>query len=226
MAKQIKKQFCVIGLGRFGTSVATALYTQGNDVLCVDCRGDQVDNIAPFVTSAIRAEATDPMAMKALGLDLFDAVIVSIGNDMQANIVCCMLCLELGARYVLAKAQNELHAKILDKIGVNRVLIPEREMGVRVAHNLSSSSVMDYIELSSDYGFLEIRSKKEWENHSLRELNMRQQYGINVVAVKHESGKIDISPHADFVIRPRDILVAIGDYAILKRIEEKIDRNV
>lgn len=216
-----KKQFIVVGLGRFGTSVAETLYGLGNDVLAVDSDEEIVQNISERVTHAVQLDANDENSLRALGIGNFDVAIISIGSDIQASILATLLVKDMGVKHIIAKANDALHAKVLYKIGANRVIFPERDMGVRVAHNLCSSSILDYIELSPDFSIAEIASPKEWENRNLKELNLRATYGINVVAIKR-SNEIDVSPSPDEVIQPGDIIVAIGGTQELNSIESLV----
>lgn len=213
------KQFIVIGLGRFGSSIAKTLYSLGNDVLAIDASEDIVHEISENVTHAVQADATDENALKSLGIRNFDVAVIAIGSDIQSSIMITLLVKELGVKYVIAKAQNDLHAKVLTKIGADRIIFPERDMGIRVAHNLSYSNILDYIELSSDYSIAEIKAIPEWYNKSLRDTNMRAKYGINVMAIKR--GKdINISPIAQDVINSDDILVVIGNTEDVDKIEK------
>ncbi|WP_291571977.1 potassium channel family protein [Clostridium sp. UBA4548] len=213
-----KKQFIVIGLGRFGTSVAETLYGLGNDVLAVDSDEEIVQNISERVTHAVQLDANDENSLRALGISNFDVAIISIGSDIQASILATLLVKEMGVKHIITKANDALHAKVLYKIGANRVIFPERDMGVRVAHNLCSSNILDYIELSPDFSIAEIAAPSDWENRSLIELNLRATYGINVVAIKR-SNEIDVSPSPDEVVLPGDIIVAIGGTQELNNIE-------
>lgn len=220
-----KKQFVVIGLGRFGTSVAKTLYTLGNDVLAIDSNEDIVQSISENVTHSVQIDATDENSLKALGIRNFDVAVITIGSDIQASTMATLLVKEMGVKYIIAKANTEIHAKVLYKIGADRVVFPERDMGVRVAHNLFSSNILDYIELSPDYSIMEVAAIGEWEGKTLRELNMRTKYGINVMAIKR-SNDIDISPTADDIIKSGDILVVIGEMENLNIIEkDKIQKK-
>jgi trk system potassium uptake protein TrkA len=214
-----KKQFVVIGLGRFGYSVATTLYSLGNDVLAIDSSEETVQQISDSVTHAVQADATEESSLKTLGIRNFDVAVVGMGSDIQGSIIVTLLVKEMGVKYVIAKAQNELHAKVLYRLGADRVVFPEREMGVRVAHNLTSSNLLDYIELSPDYSIAEIVAIPEWRNKTLREANMRAKYGINVMAIKRDN-EINVSPGADDTILPGDILVVIGGNDELNEIEK------
>lgn len=216
-----KKQFIVIGLGRFGTSVAETLYSLGNDVLAVDHDEDVVQNISDRVTHAVQVDANDENSLRALGIRNFDCAVISIGSDIQSSILATLLVKELGVKHVVAKATTALHAKVLYKIGANRVVFPERDMGIRVAHNLVSSNILDYIELSPDYSIAEVVSPEEWHNKTIRELNVRARYGINVMAIKRNND-IDVSPEADSVIESGDVIVAIGGIKELNTLENLV----
>lgn len=218
-----KRQFVVIGLGRFGSSIAKTLYSLGNDVLAIDADEDVIQNIADSVTHAVQADATDENSLRTLGISNFDVAVVTIGSKVQASIMAALLAKDLGVKYILAKAHSELHAKVLKKIGVDRVIFPERDMGVRVAHNLVSTNILDYIELSSDYSIAEIASPEEWYGKTLEELNMRSKYGINVMAIK-KNHEVNISPSAEDVIEPDDIVVAIGGIEELNKLENEINQ--
>lgn len=215
------KQYVVIGLGRFGISVAKTLYSLGHDVLAVDSDEETIQGIADSVTHAVQADATDENVLRELGIRNFDVAVVTIGADIQASIMVTLLLKELGVKYIIAKANSEIHAKVLYKLGADRVILPERDMGVRVAHNLVSTNVLDYIELSPDYSIVEIAAPKTWINKTLRELSLRSSYGVNVMAIRKEYD-INVAPAADVVIQPSDIIVAIGSTEDLNKLEDKM----
>ena len=204
------KQFVIIGLGRFGTSVATELYKMGHEVLAVDNRMDVVEDIADKVTHAVCADATDEAELRALDIENFDVAVVSIGTDLQASILVTMLCKEMGVKYVLTKASTEMHAKVLTRVGADKIVFPEREMGERVAYNLVSTSILDFIELSPDYSLVEIEVPKAWVAASMKELNLRVNYGINVMAIRNADGGITVAPQGADILQAKDVLVAIG----------------
>ncbi|MGO5065462.1 TrkA family potassium uptake protein [Clostridium sporogenes] len=213
-----KKQFVVIGLGRFGTSVAKTLYTLGNDVLAIDSSDDIVQDISDSVTHSVQIDATDENSLRALGIRNFDVAVITIGSDIQASTMATLLVKEMGVKYIIAKANTEIHAKVLYKIGADRVVFPERDMGVRVAHNLVSTNILDYIELSPNYSIAEIVTPKIWHGKTLNELNIRANYGINVVALKRGQ-EINVSPAAEDTIESGDIIVAIGSEEDLTKVE-------
>lgn len=213
------KQFIIIGIGKFGESIATNLYKMGHDVLAVDIDEERVQYIANKVTHAVQADATEEGTLEALGVKHFDGAVVTIGESVQASILITLLCKELGIRHVLAKAQNELHAKVLYKIGADRVVFPERDMGLRVAHSLVSTSFLDYIELTPDYSIVELKAAKDWQGKSLKDLNIRAKYGINIMAIKQDD-KVVVSPAADDTIQRDDVLVVIGKAEDINRFQE------
>lgn len=214
------KQFVVIGCGRFGASVATSLYSLGYDVLAIDKDGEKIQDISDSVTHAVQADAIDENALRTIGIRNFDVAIVSIGTDIQASIMATLIAKELGVKRVIAKAQNDLHGKVLKKIGADRVVYPEREMGSRVAHNLVSTNILDYIELAPDYSIAEMSTLKEWVGKTLKELKLPTKFGVNVMAIKHGED-INISPYADDKIREEDILIIIGSNEDLRKIGVK-----
>lgn len=217
------KQYVVIGLGRFGTSVAKTLYALGHDVLAIDLKEDLVQEISDGVTHAVQMDATDESALRTLGIRNFDVAVITIGSNIQASVMVTLLVKELGVKYIIAKGNSELHAKVLYKIGADRVILPEKDMGVRVAHNLVSSNILDYIELSPDYSIIEIEAPENWYGKSLRELNVRANYGINIMAIKRGSD-INVSPNAEDIIETKDILVAIGEVDDLSKFESMISK--
>jgi trk system potassium uptake protein TrkA len=213
-----KQQFAVIGLGRFGTSLAKTLFAMGKEVLAIDIEEERIQAVVNDVTHAVQADATDEDVMKSLGIRNIDVVLVSIG-PLQQSILATMIVKELGVKHVVCKAVSELHGKILEKLGADRVVYPERDMGIRVAHSLVSGNILEYIELSSNYSIIEVIAKKAFVNKTIRELDFRAKYGINIIAIKRGK-EINISPNADFKIYDGDILVAIGSTEKLREMEE------
>lgn len=219
-----KKQFLIIGLGRFGSSIAKTIYELGQDVLAIDKDEEKVQEISDYVTHAVQMDSTDESIVKTLGVKNFDVAVVTIGSNLQDSVLSTLILKELGIKYIIAKANNELHAKVLTKIGADKVVLPERDMGARVAHNLVFSNILDYIELSEEYSILETEAIKEWFNKSLKEIEIRKKYGINVVAIKR-GDKVNISPSAEDIIKENDVLVAIGSVKDLNKFEGLISRK-
>lgn len=206
----MNKQFVVIGLGRFGASVARTLAQKGCDVLAIDADEEKVQAVANEVTHAVQADATDEETMKALGVRNFDTAIISIGTDIHSNILATLIAKELGVQYVVVKAQTELHGKVLTKIGADKIVYPERDMGMRVANSLLSSTVLDYIELSPDYTIAEVVASPKLWGHSLLDLQFRSRFGVNIIAIK-KGDEINVTPHGADLIVEGDILVVMGD---------------
>ncbi|WP_434632166.1 TrkA family potassium uptake protein [Thermoanaerobacterium thermosaccharolyticum] len=203
------KQFVVIGLGRFGSSVAKTLYSLGCDVLAIDSSEELVQNISDSVTRAVQADATDEKVLRSLGVRNFDVAIIGTGTDIQTSLLVTLMVKELGVKTVVAKAQNELHAKVLLKIGADRVIFPEKEAGVKLAYSLISSNILDFIELSPEYNIVEIIAIRDWIGKSLNELKLRQRFGLNIIAIKR-GNNIKITPSADDIIMEGDNLVVIA----------------
>ena len=203
------KQVAVIGLGRFGSSVARTLADSGCEVLAVDADESRVKAIADEVTDAVRANALDEEALRALGLRNFEVVVVAIGHEVQASILTTVLLKEMGIPKIVAKAQDDLHGRVLQKVGADVVVYPERDMGVRLAHTLISRNVIDEIQLSTDYSILEMAAPRGFVGHSLRDLELRQRYGLSVLAIRRKD-RIVVSPNADQVVEDGDLLVVLG----------------
>ena len=216
--KQRKKQFLILGLGRFGTSLARSLCEMGHEVLAVDRDQDRVDDIAPFVTQSMQADATDEEVLRSLDPAGFDACIVAIGTNVRDSVMMALLCKEAGSPLVIAKAMDDLHAKLLTKIGVDRVIFPERDMGQRLARSLVSSSMLDIMELSDAYKIAELITPAGWSGKTLEQLQVRRKYGISVIAVRRGQNLI-ASPGADTLLLPEDVLVVLGSEEDLDRLE-------
>jgi len=215
----VKRQFAVIGMGRFGSSVAKTLSDFGYEVLAIDSSEQRTQEISSIVTHVVQADSTDEEALRALGLRNFDVVIVAIGQDIQSSILTTIILKEIGVAKVVVKAQNELHGKVLKKIGADKVIFPERDMGQRVAHHLISSNIIEYIELSEDYSIIEVQAAKGLSGKSLRELDIRAKYGCNVMAIK-QGNQMNIAPNAEDLIKDTDVLVIVGKNEDLKYFEK------
>ncbi len=216
----MRKQFVVIGLGRFGTSVAKTLSTLGHDVLAMDKNEHAVQVIMQDVTQAVQADAREEETLRALGVRNFDVAIVAIGDDLEANILITLMLKEMGIPYVVAKAQSVQHGKVLEKIGADKIVYPEQDMGIRVANNLIRTNVMDFIELSLDFSIFEIIAPSQFVNKTLGKLNLRAVYKINVVAIKKSADQIVIAPGANEVIEEKDILVIVCNKKALSRLPD------
>lgn len=218
----MKKQFLVIGLGRFGMSLTETLSENKHEVLAVDKNIQLVEDAAEIATHAIQADCTDEDVLIELGVNNFNHAIVAIGDDLESSILVTLLLKEMGVPKVTAKANNALHGKMLEKIGADHVLYPERDMAVRLGKQLSSDTLIDYIELSPDYHLVEMKALPEMNNRTLKELNFRTRFGCNIIAIK-SGEEINMSPKADDVIRTGDILLLLGKDEDIQRLEKKYD---
>ena len=213
------KQVAVIGLGRFGSSVARTLAESGCEVLAVDADEARVKAVADEVTDAVRANALEEEALRALGLRNFEVVVVAIGHEVEASILVTVLLKEMGISKIVAKAQDELHGRVLQKVGADMVVFPERDMGVRLAHTLISRNVIDEIQLSTDYSLLEMVVPHRFLGRSLKELELRQRFGLTILAIRRED-RIIVSPDAKQTLDEGDILVALGQPDKLEGLNE------
>ena len=213
------KSYVVIGLGLFGQAIARQLCMLGAEVLAMDVRSDLVQQVANDVTHAVVGDAQDKEVLRALGVRDMDCAIVSIGDDLAASVLITMNLMELEVPYIVCKAHDETHRRVLEKLGANRVVIPEQENAQRLGRSLHSHNVLEYIELSEDYGILEIPAPRSWIGKTLKELNVRAKLGVNIIAV--ESGeKTNVSPSADYQIQEKDIMVVLGDNYSLEAVQK------
>ncbi len=215
-----EKQFAVIGLGRFGGSVCRELYSFGHEVLAIDADMERVENFVQYSTQAIQGDTTDEAFLKSIGIRNFDHVIVAIGENIQASVLTTLNLKELGVTKVWVKAQNTYHQKVLEKIGADRVIHPEVDMGIRVANSMSSNHLVDYINLSDDYSIGEYHATKLIHNKTLQELNFRSKYRVNILAIRREN-RVNINPLPTDIVMEGDVLVAMGLNTDLNRFEEK-----
>jgi len=204
-----KKQCAVIGLGRFGSSVAKTLQDLGHEVLGIDADPANVELRTSELTHTVVCDCTDEDSLKALGLRNFDTVVIAIGHDVQASILATVLLKELGVRHVVVKAASDLHGRVLSKVGADKVVFPERDMGARVAHSLVTGSTLDYIELTPEWTIMDLAAPEKLTGLSLRELNLRSRFGITVLALK-SGEEINAAPHASDVVGEGDVLVLLG----------------
>ncbi len=214
------KSFAVIGLGRFGQAVAMKLFDMGYEVLAIDKEQENVDAIADCVTQAVCADLMEAGVMNELGLKDYDTVVVGIGNNLSDSILITMQLKEQGVKEVIAKAQDANHRKVLQKVGADRVVIPEQEEGIKMAMQLVSENVFDFIEISPKYSIVDVKIPKSWTGKTLVQLNLRRNYGVNVIAVKERvSGAVKtISPNAEHALSEDDIIVVIGENSMIEAI--------
>jgi len=213
------KSYFVIGLGLFGQAVARQLCELGAEVLVMDRSNELVQQVSGDVTHAVVGDAQDKEVLRALGARDFDCAILAIGDDLAASVLITMNLKELQVPYIVCKAHDETHAKVLQKLGADRVVIPEEEYAQRLGRSLFSHNVLDYIELSEEYGILEVPAPKSWIGKTLKELNVRAKLGVNIIAV--ESGKkTNVAPGADYLIQDGDIMVVLGDNYALEAVQK------
>lgn len=217
----VKKEFAVIGLGRFGGSICRTLAEEGMEVMAIDNNEDRVNEYSAIASHAVVGDSTDEKVLKSLGIRNFDHVIVAIGDNIQASILTTIILKELGVKNITVKAQNDYHEKVLLKIGADHVVHPERDMGRRIANNMISNSVLDYLELSDEHSIVEIVASEKIDGHSILNLDIRAKYGINIVAIKR-ANEIIVSPQANEIIHEKDILIVIGADADINRFEKKV----
>lgn len=220
----MKKQFMVIGLGRFGTSLTRTLIEQGHEVLAVDKDEHPVQEMASIATQSLQADCTDEAVLKQVGASNFHHAIVAIGEDLQASILTTLLLKEFNVPLVTAKANNEMHGTVLTKVGADFVVYPERDMGIRLGKQLSSDALIDYIELSPEYNLVELMAPPGMNGRTLKQLNIRAAYGCTIMAIKN-GNSINISPDADVEIRTGDILLIIGRNEDIRHMENKYDKK-
>ena len=212
-------KFAVIGLGSFGSNVAKTLYERKNEVLAVDVSKEKIEEVKAFVSHAVNMDAADNENLQALGIKEMDVVVVSLGPDMEASILTVLYLHEIGVKRIVAKALTEDHAKILEAVGATEVIYPEKDMAIRTALKLSCPSILEYLPLTSGVGIQEIAPPEKFIGRSLKELDLRNKYGIQVIAIKELiPEKTNFVPRADFVIKDSDILVIMGEEKKLQKI--------
>lgn len=216
----MKKTFAVFGLGKFGGTLVKELSQLGGDVIAIDIDESKVSHFADMATHAVIIEELDEQALKKLGIRNVDHAIVSFGEDIKSNILTSLILKEMGVPKVWAKAHDDYHAKVLEKIGVDRVIHPERDMAIRLAHQLVSKKIIDYIELSQEYSIAEVKASRKLHNKTIVELDIRKRFGCNIVAIQRGE-EIFVSPRADLTILEGDILVVIGRDEDISRFDEK-----
>jgi trk/ktr system potassium uptake protein len=213
------KKFAVIGLGNFGFHAAKALYEDGNEVVAIDLDKGRVHAIDPYSTEAIVLNGTDKEALKAIGFENMDGVIVSTGTKISTSILICLHLQEMGVRKILAKALDEDHAKILKRVGATEIIHPERDMAIRVSRGLSRPNVLDFVPLAEDYDLVQVGPPREFIGKNLQELNLRAKYNVHIIAIKElVPDNFVLVPLASFVIKDSDVLIMLGKSEDIKRI--------
>ena len=212
------KSYIIIGLGRFGSEMAVKLYECGEDVLAVDQDEVLVDKIADRVTRAVAADAKDIDVLKKLGAGNFDRAVVAVGSDLAASALITMNLKSLGVPYILCKAHDDTYRAILEKLGANRVIIPEREMADKLSLGLTSTGIMEYIEISDEYGIVEMTPPEAWIGKSIRALELRKKYNANVIALR-QGDTLCIPPDIDAELDENTTLVMLGSYELINSLK-------
>jgi trk system potassium uptake protein len=222
-----KRSFAVIGLGRFGSAMATTLADSGHDVIGVDGSEDRVRGLADLLTLAVQLDATDEKALLGAGIKDVDVAVVSIGENIESSLLVVTLLREIGIRNIVAKAVTPLHGRILEKLGVTRVVFPERETAIRLAHSLVMPNVLDYIELSSEYSIVDVPAPSDFAGKTLKEIELRSRFGLTTIAIKRDAKTSDgpmtnIAPGPDDVVRDGDVLSLLGSNERLGQLDRML----
>lgn len=212
--------YAIIGCDRFGISIAKTLYELGNEVLAVDINPDRIKEISSSVTYAVEGDAMDETMLKELELGNFDVVVISIGSNLEASIMATLVAKELGVKEVVAKAESQLQGRLLEKIGADKIVYPERDMGVRLAHNLASTKIFDYIQLLPDLSILEVSALESWLDKSLSELNLIEKHEISLIAIRRGE-QVELPPKLDHIVKKEDVLIIAGKESAVKKIADK-----
>lgn len=213
------KQFAVLGLGRFGQSIVTSLVENGCEVLCCDKDIEIVNEMSKYGCHVVQADVTDSHVLTEFGINNFDVVIVAIGENMEGSILATMMAKELGAKCVIAKAKNDIQKSILEKVGADKVVLPERDMGKRIVSTLIATNIIDYINLSDKFAIAEIEPAEKWLNKTILDINIRAKFGLNIVAIKRNNDII-VSLNPTDIIEKGDVLVVIGETPDVKKINK------
>lgn len=213
------KQFLVLGLGSFGNSITKTLYDLGHEVMAVDSDNEKVEKAIEFSTHAVQANIVDENTLKSLGVRNYDAVILAVGEDIKASILVSMILKELGCKFIMAKANDDIHAKVLRQLGVDKVVFPERDTGIRVAKSLVTKSIVDIMELDDDYRIVEIKVPTAWYNKSIVDLDVRKKFHINVLSI-NRGGNYIVSPAPNTVFQDHDVMLILGKSDDIDAVDE------
>lgn len=207
------KTFAVIGMGRFGKSIAMQLFKMGYEVLAVDKDIDKINAVADYVTQAVCADAKEESVLKSLGIRNYDCVVIAIGGNISDSVLITLNVKESGIKQIVCKALDRQHKKVLEKIGADKVIIPEQEAGIKIAINLVSERIIDMIDISDKYSIADIIVPKRWVGKSIEELSVRKKHGVNIVAIKTNlsDNEVTITPKPDYIFKGTDIVVLVGE---------------
>jgi trk system potassium uptake protein TrkA len=222
-----KRSFAVIGLGRFGAAMATTLAELGHDVIGVDGSEDRVRSLADTLAHAVQLDATDERALLGAGIKDVDVAVVSIGENIESSLLVVTLLREIGIKHIIAKAVTPLHGRILEKLGVSRVVFPERETAIRLAHGLVIPNVLDYIELSGEFSIVDIPAPPDFAGKSLKDIGLRSRYGLTTIAIKRAGAggappRTNIAPGPDDIVQEGDVLSLLGSNERLGQLDRML----
>jgi K+ transport systems, NAD-binding component len=214
-----KRSFCIIGLGRFGMTLTMTLAQMGHQVMVIDIDADTINTIADIVDNAVIGDATNETVLRNSGVKDYDVVVISLSEEMDDSILLTLMLKDLGAKYVIARANSDPHKRILEKIGADRVIFPEKDMGEKVAYMLGNSNVIEYIEFTSDYCIVEINVPHQWVGKNIIDLAVRRKYGVNIIAVtNHNDGKVHIAPSPQREFIEGDLVTLMGENEIINKV--------
>lgn len=213
------KNFVVLGLGRFGSSVAQTLYSLGYEVLAIDRDEERVQMVLDHVTHGVTADIVDESVLRTLGVQNMHTAVIAIGDDMQSSILTSLMLRDMGVAHIVAKAQNELHAKVLKKVGVDEVVFPEHDMAVRLANHLAAANILDYIEISPGYSIMEITIPTSWIGKTATQLDVRKKHGVSIIGVKRgDHNGLNITPDPNERFEEGDLLIVVGGNNFIKEL--------
>ena len=214
-----KKEFVVIGMGQFGANVAISLGSRGAVVMVVDRDEQKLELVADRVTHTICADASNPEVMHSLGIHNYDGAIVGIGNNLEASVLITIQLKELGVPFIMAKASNDLEGRILHKVGADKIVFPDKEMGFRVGNQIMNGNYFEAIELSERYSIVDLDVPESWKGKSLRELDIRSRYGVSIIGIRGLE-ETNINPEPEYELQEDDVLIALGHNSELQRLRE------
>lgn len=213
------KQIIVIGAGRFGSSFAKEAESLGHQVVLIDINKDRIDSLADEVTHAVAGDVRIEESLDSLGISNFDIAVVAIASDYQASVMATIVCKEMGISTIVAKARDELHAKVLKKIGATKTVFPERDSALRLAHSITNRNIMDFITLSDEYDLVEVLPLQKWIGRSIIENDIQKKYGLNIIAIK-EGDDVILNPKRDHMIKANSILTILGHKKNIQKFEQ------
>lgn len=216
-----RKEFVVFGVGDFGMNVAKTLSNSGAIVMVVDKNENQLEKVASEVTHTICADATNPEAMKQLGIRNYDGAVVGIGHNLETSALITMQLEEMGVPFIMVKASTDIEGRILTRLGADKVIFPDREMGIRVANDIMNGNYFEAIELSEEYSIVDMMAPSDWVGKNLQQLNIRSKYGVSIIGIRGLE-ETNINPAAEYTLQPQDVLIVLGHNTEIQRLREKV----